>query len=104
MAVLLAICALLIRTLVLRMMRLARVAESALACVMSGGLAFGTETVRTHVRLALVSWRGAYRAIVWAILVSCHMYGTATVIADHASMSTFLSLSFSYCSGRYRPR
>ena len=94
MTVLFAIFALLIRTLVLRMICLAGIAESALACVMSGGLALGTETVRTRVRLALVSWRGAYRAIVWAILESCHMCGTATVIADHASISIFLSLSF----------
>ena len=55
MTALLAICALLIRTLVLRMICLARIAESALASQMSGGLALGTETVRTRVRLAMVS-------------------------------------------------
>ncbi len=55
MAVLLAICALLIRTLVLRMMRLARVAESALARHMSGSMALGTDAIRTRVRLAMVS-------------------------------------------------
>ena len=55
MAVLLAICALLIRTLVLRMMRLARVEESALARYMSDCLAFGTDAIRTRVRLAMVS-------------------------------------------------
>ena len=92
--VLLAICALLIRTLVLRMIRLTRIAESALACVMSGGLALGTGAVRTCVRLAVVSWRGAYGAIVCAVLVSRHVRGRATVSADHASNSTFLSLSF----------
>ena len=55
MTVLLAICALLIRTLVLRMIRLARIAESTLTRHMSGGLALGTEMVRTRVRLAMVS-------------------------------------------------
>ena len=55
MTVLLAICALLIRTLVLRMMRLARVAESALARHMSGSMALGTDAIRTRVRLAMVS-------------------------------------------------
>ena len=153
MTVLLAICALLIRTLVLRMICLARIAESTLACVMSGSLALGTETVRTRVRVPAlscsdtyraacvlvvirlasiaenalarhmsgfmslgtnavrtrvrverVSRRDAYRAILWAILVSCHMCGRATVNAHHSSNLTFLSSCFSYCSGRYRPR
>jgi hypothetical protein len=143
MTVFLAICALLIRTLVLRVIRLARIAESVLAFVMSGSLALGTETVRTRVRVpalscrdtyraacvlvmirlariaenalarhmsgcmalgtnavwtrvrvARVSRRDAYRAILWATLVSCHMCSRATVSADHASNSTFLSFSF----------
>ena len=93
MTVLFEICALLIRTLVLRMICLARIAESAqrALCPVPGTW---YREVRTRVHLALVSWRGAYRAIVWPILVSCHMCGTATVIADHTSMSTFLSVSF----------
>ena len=94
MTVFLAIRALLIRTFIPRVICLARIAESTLTRHMSGGLALGTDPVRTRVRLAVVSWRGAYRAILWAILVSCHMCGTATVIADHASILTFLSLSF----------
>ena len=92
--VLLAICALLIRTHVLRMIRLARIAESALARHMSGCMALGTNAVRTRVRVARVSRRGAYRAILWATLVSRHMCVRATVSADHASTLTFLSLSF----------
>jgi hypothetical protein len=79
---------------VLVVIRLARIAESTLTRHMSGGLALGTDAGRTRDRLAVVSWRAAYRAILWAILVSCHMCGTATVIADRVSMSTFLSLSF----------
>ena len=94
MTVLLAICALLIRTLALRMIRLARFAESALACHMSGCMALGTDAVRTRVRVARVSRRDAYRAILREILVPCHMCGRATVSADHASNSTFPSLSF----------
>ena len=94
MAVLLAICALLIRTVVLRVIRLARIAESTLTRHMSSGLALGTDAVRTRVRVAMVSRRAAYRAIVWAILVSRHMCGTATVSADHGSISAFLSLCF----------
>ncbi len=94
MTVFLAICALLIRTFILVVICLARIAESTLACVMSGSLALGTETARTRVRVPALSCSDTYRAIVWAILVSCQMCGTATVIADHASISTFLSLSF----------
>ena len=94
MTVLLAICALLIRTLVLRMICLARIAESALTRHMSGCMALGTDAVRTRVRVARVSRRDAYRAILWAFLVSRHMCGRATVSADHASILTFLSLSF----------
>jgi hypothetical protein len=55
MTVFLALCALLIRTFVLRMICLARIAESALARHMSGGLALGTDAIRTRVRLAVVS-------------------------------------------------
>ena len=55
MTVLRAICALLIRTLVFRMIRLARIAESALACRMSDCLALGTDAIRTRSRLAVVS-------------------------------------------------
>ena len=62
MTVFLAICALLIRTLVLRMMRLARVAESALARHMSGSMALGTDAIRTRVRVSALSCRDAYRA------------------------------------------
>ena len=62
MTVFLAIFALLIRTLVLRMICLARIAESTLACVMSGSLALGTETVRTRVRVPALSCRDTYRA------------------------------------------
>ena len=143
MTVLLAICALLIRTLVLRMIRFTRIAESALACRMSdclalgtdairtrvrvsalscrdayraacvlvvirlasiaknalarhmsGCMALGTNAVRTRVRVERVSRRDAYRAILWAFLVSRHMCVRATVSADHASILTFLSLSF----------
>ena len=92
MTVLLAICALLIRTLVLRMIRLARIAESALACRMSDCLALGTNAIRTRVRVSTVSRCDAYRAILWAILVSCHMCSRATVSADH----TRSQLSFPY--------
>ena len=94
MTVFLAICALLIRTLVLRMIRLTRIAESALARCMSDCLALGTDAIRTRVRVATVSRRNAYRAILWATLVSRHMRIRATVSADHSSISTFLSLSF----------
>jgi hypothetical protein len=62
MTVLLAICALLIRTLVLRMIRFTRIAESALACRMSDCLAFGTDAIRTRVRVSALSCRDAYRA------------------------------------------
>jgi hypothetical protein len=62
MTVFLAICALLIRTFVLRMICLARIAESALACVMSGSLALVTQTVRTRVRVPALSCRDTYRA------------------------------------------
>ena len=62
MTVLLAICALLIRTLVLRMIRFPRNAESALACRMSDCLAFGTDAIRTRVRVSALSCRDAYRA------------------------------------------
>ena len=104
MAVLLAVCALLIRTFVLRMIRLARIAESALARHMSGCMALGTNAVRTRVRVARVSRRGAYRAILWATLVSRHMCIRATVSADHASISTkLLLLSFPYLFLLQRP-
>jgi hypothetical protein len=43
-------------------MCLARIAESALACVMSGSLALGTETVRTRARVPALSCRDTYRA------------------------------------------
>ncbi len=62
MTLLIAISALLIRTLVLRMIWLARIAEGTLACVMSGSLALGTETVRTRVRVPALSCRHTYRA------------------------------------------
>ena len=55
MTVFLAICALLIRTSILRVICLARIAESTLTRHMSGGLALGTDAVRTRVRLAVVS-------------------------------------------------
>jgi len=84
MTVFLAICALLIRTLVLRMIRLARIAESALARHMSGCMALGTNAVRTRVRVARVSRRDAYRAVIRAVLVSCHMRIRTTVITNHA--------------------
>ena len=84
MTVFLAYCALLIRTHVLRMIRLARIAESALARCMSDCLALGTDAIRTRVRVATVSRRNAYRAILWAFLVSRHMCIRATVSADHA--------------------
>ena len=73
MTVFLAICALLIRTFVLRMICLARIAESALACHMSGCMALGTDAVRTRVRVARVSRRDAYCAILWAILDLSHV-------------------------------
>ena len=59
MTVFLALCALLIRTFVLRMICLARIAESALACVMPGNW---SETVRTRVRVPALSCRDTYRA------------------------------------------
>ena len=62
MTVFLAICALLIRTHVLRMIRLARIAESALARHMSGCMALGTNAVRTRVRVPALSCRDTYRA------------------------------------------
>ena len=55
MTVFLAIRALLIRTFVPRMICLARIAESTLTRHMSGGLALGTDAVRTRVRVAMVS-------------------------------------------------
>ena len=104
MTVFLAICALLIRTLVLRMIRLTRIAESALARCMSDCLALGTDAIRTRVRVATVSRRNAYRAILWATLVSRHMCIRATVSADHASISTkLLLLSFPYLFLLQRP-
>ena len=85
MTVFLAYCALLIRTHVLRMIRLARIAESALARLhMSGCMALGTNAVRTRVRVARVSRRDAYRAVFRAVLVSCHMRIRTTVITNHA--------------------
>ena len=67
-------------------------------------MAFGTNAVRTRVRVARVSRRDAYRAVFRAVLVSCHMRIRTTVITNHAFDLNFPSLCFSYCSGRYRPR
>ena len=94
MTVFLAICALLIRTLVLRMIRLARIAESALARHMSGCMALGTNAVRTRVRVARVSRRDAYRTVIRAVLVSCHMRIRTTVITNHAFDLNFPSIAF----------
>ncbi len=73
MTVFLAICALLIRTFVLRMICLARIAESALACVMSGSLALVTETVRTRVRVPALSCRDTYRAACVRVVIRLHV-------------------------------
>jgi hypothetical protein len=67
MTVFLALCALLIWTFVLRMICLARIAESALACVMPGNW---SETVRTRVRVPALSCRDTYRAAC-VLRVSC---------------------------------
>ncbi len=54
-SVFLAIRTLLARALVLGMIRLTRIAESALTRHMSGWIALGTDAVRTRVRVSAVS-------------------------------------------------
>jgi len=51
------------------MICLARIAESTLACVMSGSLALGTETVRTRVRVPALSCRDTYRAACVLVMI-----------------------------------
>jgi hypothetical protein len=106
MTVLLAVCALLIRTLVLRMIRLARIAESALMRIMTGCTALGTDAVRARVRISVVSRRAAYRAILGALFVECYVRVRTTVITNHTgSFFRFVSIRFFRgFSGLYSPR
>ena len=96
-SVFLAISTLLARAFVLGMIRLARIAESALTRIMTGCTALGTDAVRTRVRVSAVSWRDAYRAVLWAVFVQCHVCVRTTVITDHA----LLVLSFRFDSIRF---
>ena len=93
-SVFLAIRTLLARALVLGMIRLACKAESALTRIMSDCTALGTDAVRTRVRVSAVSWRDAYRAILWAVLEECYVRVRTTVITDHA----LIVLSFRFDS------
>ena len=81
MTVFLALCALLIRTFVLRMICLARIAESALACVMPGNW---SETVRTRVRVPALSCRDTYRAAC-VLRVICLARIAESALARHMS-------------------
>jgi hypothetical protein len=83
-SVFLAIRTLLARALVLGMLRLTRIAESALTRRMANCTALGADAVRTCVRFSAVSWRHAYRAILWAAIVECRVCVRTTVITDHA--------------------
>ena len=83
-SVFLAIRTLLARTLVLGMIRLACIAESALTRRMAYCTALGTDAVRARVRFSAVPWRHAYRAILWAAIVECRVCVRTTVITDHA--------------------
>ena len=83
-SVFLAIRTLLARAFVLGMIRLACIAESALTRIMTGCTALGTDAFRTRARVSAVSWRDAYRAILWAVLVEWYVRVTTTVITDHA--------------------
>ena len=85
MTVLLAICALLIRTLVLRMICLARIAESTLACVMSGSLALGQETARTRVRVPALSCRDTYRAACVRVVIRLARIAESTLTRHMSS-------------------
>ena len=89
-SVFLAIRTLLARALVLGMIRLARIAESALPRIMTGCTALGTDAVRARVRVSVVSRRAAYRAILGAALIECHVCVRTTVITNH----TLIVLSF----------
>ena len=60
-SVFLAIRTLLARALVLGMIRLTRIAESALPRIMTGCTALGADAVRTRERVSVVSRRAAYR-------------------------------------------
>ena len=82
-SVFLAIRTLLTRAFVLGMIRLARIAESALTRIMTGCTALGTDAVRARVRFSAVSWRHAYRAILWAAIVEGRVRVRTTVITDH---------------------
>jgi hypothetical protein len=82
-SVFLAIRTLLARAFVLGMIRLARIAESALTRTMTGCTALGTDAVRARVRVSVVSRRAAYRAILGAALVECHVRVRTTVITNH---------------------
>ena len=83
-SVFLAIRTLLARALVLGMLRLTRIAESALPRIMTGCTALGADAVRTRERVSVVSRRAAYRAILWAVvMVECHVCVRTTVITNH---------------------
>ena len=85
-SVFLAIRTLLARAFVLGMIRLARIAESALTRIMTGCTALGADAVRTRERVSVVSRRAAYRAILWALFVECYVCVRTTVITDHAQI------------------
>ena len=85
-SVFLAIRTLLARAFVLGMIRLARIAESALTRIMTGCTALGADAVRTRERVSVVSRRAAYRAILWAALIECYVCVRTTVITDHAQI------------------
>jgi len=89
-SVFLAIRTLLARAFVLGMLRLTRIAESALPRIMTGCTALGTDAVRTRERVSVVSRRAAYRAILRAALIECHVCVRTTVITNH----TLIVLSF----------
>jgi len=82
-SVFLAIRTLLARALVLGMIRLTRIAESALPRIMTGCTALGTDAVRTRERVSVVSRRAAYRAILGALLIECYVRVRTTVITNH---------------------
>ena len=99
MTVFLAYCALLIRTHVLRMIRLARIAESALARHMSGCMALGTNAVRTRVRVPALSCRDTYRAACVLLVIRLARIAESA-LARH--MSGFMALGTNAVRARVR--
>ncbi len=105
-SVFLAIRTLLARVLALGMIRLTRIAESALPRIMTGCTALGADAARTRERVSIVSRRAAYRAILGALFVECYVRVRSTVITNHTgSFFHFVSIRFFRgFSGLHSPR